>query len=182
MTFARPAAALVIRALAVALLAAIAACTAAPPAEPGATPDPPMATPSQAVAAAAALVRAELEEAGFELAPSPVEHRPGEPAAVQNEPRAIYQVDLANPSEGWVLIYDLGSPDAAQAAGDAFAAYLASGVGQTNYPRDAQFALSRVGSALVFHYWSRERSADPERAQAAFEAIRDVGQPIEVVR
>ena len=139
-----------------------------------------MATPSQAVAAAAALVQAELAQAGFELAPSPVEHRPGEPAAVQDAPRAIYRVDLAEPNEGWVLIYHLGSAEAAQAAGQAYAAYLGSGVGQTNYPRDAQFALSRAGSALVFSYWSRERSGNPELAQAAFEAIRDAGQPIQV--
>jgi len=182
MTVARPASALVSLALAVAALAAFAACTAAPPPDPGATQVPPMATPSQAVAAAAALVEAELVEAGFELAPSPVEHRPGEPDAVQDAPRAIYRVNLAEPGEGWVLIYDLGSPDAAQAAGQAFAAFLGSGVGQTNYPRDAQFALSRAGSALVFSYWSRERSGDPELAQAAFEAIRDVGQQIEVRR
>ncbi|CAN5849394.1 hypothetical protein BH24CHL6_BH24CHL6_11350 [soil metagenome] len=158
------------------------ACAAATPADPAATAIPPMATPGPAAAVAAALVDAQLAEAGLDLATSPVEQRPGEPAVMQDAPRAVYRVNLASPSEGWVLIYDLSSADAAQRAGEAFAAYLGSGVGQTNYPRDAQFTLSRVGSALVFSWWSRERSSDPARAEAAFDAIGGAGEEIQVRR
>ncbi|HUG48440.1 MAG TPA: hypothetical protein VMP67_08520 [Candidatus Limnocylindria bacterium] len=168
--------------LALLVLLAVAACTAAPPADPAATAIPPMATPSAAVGAAAALVEQQLAEAGLDLLQSPLDYRPGEPGIVQAAPRAVYRASLAQPNEGWVVIYDLGSADAAQAAGDAFAAYLGSGVGQTNYPRDAQFALSRVGQALVFSWWSRERTGDAARAEAVFEAIRRVGQPIDVRR
>ena len=141
-----------------------------------------MASPSAAVAAAAALLDGRLSEAGLRLELSTADYRPGEPAVLQNAPRAVYRAALPNPNEGWLLIYDLGTADAAQQAGEAFAAYLASGVGQTNYPRDAQFALSRMGSALIFSWWSRERSGDAALAEAAFDAIRGVGQPIEVRR
>ena len=139
-----------------------------------------MASLSPSVAAAAAIVEARLSEAGFRVEPSPLEYRPGEPAAVQSAPRAVMRVALADPDEGWLLIYDLGSADAAQRAGQAFASYLGTGLGQTNYPRDAQFALSRLGSTLVFSWWSRERSADPVAAAAAFDVLRAVGQPIDL--
>lgn len=164
------------------LLLLIAACSAAPPPDPAATPIAPMATASPAVAAAASAVEAALAPTGRPVRPSPVEHRPGEPAALQATPRAVYRIGLTDPNEGWLLIYDLGSADAAQSAGSAFASYLGSGVGQTNYPRDAQFTLNRVGSTLVFGWWSRERSSDPEAAAAAYAAIATLGQAIEIRR
>jgi hypothetical protein len=167
------------------LLSVSAACAGPPaggPVVPDTTPGRPMASLSPQVEAAAALLEQRLAAVGIGLAQSPVEYRPGEPAALQTAPRAVYRAALTEPEAGWVLIYDLGSADAAARAGDAFAAYLGSGVGQTNYPRDAQFTLTRIGAALVFSWWSRERSSDPSRAEAAFEALRGAGEEIEVRR
>jgi hypothetical protein len=152
------------------------------PAPATAPPVTPMTSISPAVAAAVAALGTRLAEAGLGLSQSSVEYRPGEPAELQAAPRAVYRANLAASEEGWVLVYDLGSTDAAGAAGQAMASYLASGQGQTNYPRDARFALSVLGSALVFSWWSPERTADAQRAEAVFDAVRSVGQPIEVHR
>ncbi len=168
------------RATLLALMLAAGACAA--PVDPGATPGAPIASLTPAVASTAAVLEARLGEVGMRLQRSPVDYRPGEPAVVQAAPRAVYRVPLAGPDEGRVLIYELGSADAASRAGRAFADYLGTGVGQTNYPRDAQFALSQVGSTLVFTWWSPSRSSDPEQAGIAFDAVRSVGQPIQVVR
>jgi hypothetical protein len=139
-----------------------------------------MVSPSAQVAAAAAVVERALAEAGFRLEQSPMEYRPAEPEGIHRVPRAVHRVGLNDPNAGWVLIYDLRQSEAAAQAGRDFATYLGSGFGQTNYPFDAQFTLNQIGGALVFSWWSRERSPDPDAAEAAFEAIKVVGQPIEV--
>jgi len=158
--------------------------TAAPtrPPAPATPPVTPMTSISPAVAAAVAALEARLTDAGLTIGQSNAEHRPGEPAALQQAARAVYRASLVAPDEGWVLVYDLGSTDAAARAGQDFAAYLASGQGQTNYPRDARFALSVFGAALVFSWWSPGRTADAQQAEALFDAVRAVGQPIEVPR
>ena len=51
--------------------------------------------------------------------------------------------------------------------------YLGSGFGQTNYVADTQFAVSTLGDTIVFTTWSQRRSDDPERAEAAFDAVAE---------
>jgi hypothetical protein len=97
-------------------------------------------------------------------------------------PRALFRVLLSDPDSGWIVAYELGQPDRAAQAGNDFVSYLQSGFGLTNYPQDAQFTLNQVDSTLVFTWWSRERSGDPDQARAAFEALRLVGQPFQIVR
>ena len=58
-----------------------------------------------------------------------------------------------------------------------FAAYLRSGPGAIQYPRDAQFVLRRVGSTLVFFPWSPAVSPDPEVARLAA-TLETIGEPV----
>lgn len=128
------------------------------------------------------LVQNALAAAGFAMTPSPSPYRPSEPADLVDAPRAVFQIDLADPDQGFVVIYDL--PDAATAAtrGQDLASYLGSGFGQTNYPNDAQFSIGQVGSTLIFTWWSGDRASDRQRAQTAFDAVASVGQPIPVTK
>lgn len=142
----------------------------------------PAASLSSAIAAAEARLAASLAAEGFRLEAATSPYRPGEPEALQGIPRAVYRVSLADPDGGWVVIYDPAAGPDVQVLGREFATYLGSGLGQTNYPRGARFALSEVGGALVFSWWSPERAADAEQAQAAFEAVRSVGRPFEIRR
>jgi hypothetical protein len=183
-------------ALVVAMVGGLVAGCAAPspaPRDPAApvTEQPGVAAPTPGtqlteltpeLAAAVSTREGRRSEAGLNLVQSTVSFRPGEPGDVQLAPRAVYRVLLADPNAGWVMIYDLSSPDAAGQAGRSFAAYLRSGVGQTNYPRDAQFSVNQLGGTLVFSWWSRERTSDAQQAEAAFDVIRGVGTPIEVIR
>lgn len=169
---------------------ALAACgtpvqSAVPAATTGpSTPAPqtPMAVLSPQVQAALAAVQRRLAEQGMTLEQSGSDYRPAEPDVAQQVARAVFRLTQPDPNSGWVVIYDLGQPDVAIETGRAFARYLGSGFGQTNYPRDAQFTLNQVGGALVFAWWSPGQSADPDRARAAFEAMQLVGQSVPIVR
>lgn len=172
-------------ALTLALLLA-GACVGAGQRSPGAAQGPPLATPLRSLtpgmASTVAVLRAALEERGLRVELSERPFRPSEPERLTRVPRAVLQVDVGDPRAGWVVVYEVGEPSAAGDAGAEFARHLASGFGQTNYPLDARFALSQLAGTLVFSWWSPERSARPELAEQAFEAISAVGQPIPVRR
>lgn len=105
-------------------------------------------------------------------------YRPGESPALIDVPRSLLQVVL--PSDlagGYVVIYELPDNNAAQAAGEDFARYLAGGTGAVQYPRDTRFVLQRVGRTLVFFPWSAEANPDPRLPELAA-ALETVGTPI----
>ena len=155
----------------------------APTGPPGATVRPTQqASPSVQIAATAGLLRRALSEVGFRLDLSARPYQPSEPLEVAAAQRAVYRVSLADPNEGFVVIYEFVDVTSAAGAGRAFAAYLESGFGQTNYPFDAQFTLTQVGGTLVFSWWSPESADDAGAAERAFAAIASVGSPIPVVR
>jgi hypothetical protein len=142
----------------------------------------PQASLSPQVDSTAALVRQALATAGLQLNPPVQPYRPSEPAGLAIVPRAIFQESVADPTQGYVVIYEL--PDVATATdrGKELAAYLGSGFGQTNYPLDAQFSIGQVGGTLVFTWWSKDRSSDDALAEAGFNAVASVGQPIPVIK
>jgi ABC-type sugar transport system substrate-binding protein len=109
-------------------------------------------------------------------------YRPSEPQALLQVPRAVLRVDLADPDEGYVVIYRAGDAAGAASLAADLAAYLGTGLGLTNYPADTRFSVALVGHAVVFTSWSPGRSSDRERGEAVFEALASVGQPVEVVR
>ena len=170
-----------------ATLALAAACGpgGAPPTGPAAatpTVPVPMASLTPQMAATQALLQRHLGAVGFRLEHSTVPFRPGEPGTLRFAPRALFRVLLSDPDSGWVVVYDLGTADRAMQAARELVSYLQSGFGQTNYPQDAQLTVNQVDTTVVFTWWSRERSDDPEAARAAFEALRLVGQPYTIVR
>jgi hypothetical protein len=164
---------------ALALLAVLALGCAGPstPATVG-PPATPLTQVTPAIDAARAALAAQLKGDGFTLSQSSG-YEPGQPASLQAVPRAVYELNLADPNQGWLVIYDVGTSDGALAAGGDFANYLHT-FGHSNYPSDAQFTLNAINSALVFYWWAASRSSEPERAAKAFELIASVGERIDV--
>jgi hypothetical protein len=123
-----------------------------------------------------------LAAAGFRLDPPVVPYRPGEPADLGGAPQAVFQTSIPDVNQGYVVIFELPDPGTASTRGQEFASYLGGGFGQTNFPVDAQFSLAQVGSTLIFTWWSRALATDKVAAEAAFNAIHSVGQPITVTK
>lgn len=124
------------------------------------------------------LVVQALSQASFQVTDPQTPYRPGESPALVDVPRRVLQVVLpADPSGGYVVIYELPSANDADRVGREFAAYLASGTGAIQYPRDEQFVIRRVGPTLVFFAWSPSVSPDPSVARVA-SALATVGSPL----
>ncbi|MEX1296580.1 MAG: hypothetical protein AB1Z67_10445 [Candidatus Limnocylindrales bacterium] len=127
-----------------------------------------------------AAVESALSAVGERLVLPTAAYRPSEPPALLQLPRTIRRVDLADPDDGYVVIYQAPGSGAAIELADDLADYLESGFGQTNYVADTQFAVSTLGDTIIFTTWSQRRSDDPDRAEAAFEAIAAVGSPVPI--
>lgn len=140
----------------------------------------PMASLTPVVAGTFGALRTALAPAGYRVEVLTRPYRPAEPLELSRVPRAALQVDVGDPDAGFVVIYEFDDVATARERGGVFARYLGSGFGQTNFPLDAQFAVQQVGPTIVFSWWSRELSAEPERARGAFDLISAFGQPIEV--
>lgn len=166
-------------------LGSLAACTSAErlsvQAQPLALPTP-MASLSPSVAATAGLLRGALGAAGFRLDQPRAAYRPSEPESLLQVPRAVLRASLADPAEGHVVIYQLPDESAARARAADLAAYLASGFGQTNFAPDAQFHVAVERDTVVFATWSRARAADAAAAEAVFDAVGRVGEPVEILK
>jgi hypothetical protein len=168
-----------------ALLAALllSACMGGPAPAGPATPEPlptPLAVPNAAIEAARATVASHLAAAGYGLEQTTRRYRPSEPSVLHRARHSVFRVSGIDRNQGWVVIYDLGTPEAAAAAALEFARYLQT-FGRPNFAGDAQFTINQVGPALVFHWWSPSRTTDAEALRQAFEAITGVGQRYEVV-
>lgn len=177
--------------LALALSGALlfAACGGGAPAPPdrgvGAAGDvlpTPQRSLSPQIAATVRALEGYLAPHGYRLVQVNRPYRPSEPESLSLVPRAVFQLDQAEPDEGYVVVYEFSDAEAAAARGRELAGYLGSGFGQTNYPVDAQFALSQMGGTLVLGWWSPERSSRPERVRRALELTRGFGQPIPVAK
>jgi hypothetical protein len=124
------------------------------------------------------LVATTLGNESFQVRDPLVAYRPGESPALVDVPRVVLQAVLpSDPTGGYVVIYEAPSNNDAAAVGEDFAAYLASGTGAIQYPRDAEFVLRRVGRTLVFFPWSPSVSPDPEVARLAA-ALGTLGEPV----
>jgi hypothetical protein len=143
-------------------------------------------TPLQSFGASLAATMAELQAAvttvGSRLVMPAAAYRPSEPESLLQIPRVVMRADLADPGDGYLIIYQ--APDAAQAElrAQELASYLGSGFGQTNYPVDAQFSVAVEDDAVIFTSWSPGRSTDGAAAEAVFRALATVGEAIEVIR
>ena len=121
-----------------------------------------------------------VADAGSRLDTTDRPYRPSEPESLLYAPRVILRADLADPDDGFVLVYALADATAADERADDLADYLGSGFGQTNYSADTRFSVAVVGDTVVFSSLSRGRSSDPDRAEGIFDAIAAVGERVEV--
>ena len=144
----------------------------------GPRPAPTITPTGQAAQRTWDQVASALGDASFQVQDPVTQYRPGESPALQDVPRRLLQVILpSEPGGGYVVIYELPTNGEAEDVGQDFAAYLASGTGAIQYPRDTQFVLRRVGQTLVFYPWSAEANPDPRVADLAA-ALETVGVPI----
>ena len=138
---------------------------------------------SSATSATVSTLQAALRPLGLGIAPASRDYVPSEPPELEPAHRVVFQVPLAaDPGGGFVVIYEFADAGHAADAGAAFARYLASGFGQTNYPVDTRFALGVQGSTLVFAAWSPRAMADWAGAAPAFAVLSGFGQQIPVIR
>ncbi len=144
----------------------------------GPRPEPTIVPPGQAAQRTWDQVAAALGEASFQVQDPVTQFRPGESPALQDVPRRLLQVILpSDPAGGYVVIYELPTNGEAERVGQEFAAYLATGPGAIQYPRDSRFVLQRAGQTLVFYPWSAEANPDPRLPDLAA-ALETVGTPV----
>lgn len=171
--------------LALAATMAVVACTSLdrPTVQADEVPLPtPLRSFDASVAGAIGAVEAALAGIGERLVMPSGAYRPSEPASLLQAPRVVRRADLADLDDGYVVIYEADGRGAAADRAQELADYLGSGFGQTNYPADTQFSVGVLEDTVVFTTWSKRRSDDAERAEAAFDAIASVGTPVEVAK
>jgi hypothetical protein len=151
------------------------------------TARPTGATPSGgAISTAIELTRAELQRAlgaaRLQVSDPQVPYRPAEAPPLATAARQVVQVVLPNdPTHGYIVIYDFADAATAGAAGDAQAAYVASGPGRIQFPPDARFVIRQAGSTIVFYAWSPGSSTD-ELAPEIQPVLETIGSEIPVPR
>jgi hypothetical protein len=164
------------------VVAAAAGCAPAQAPEPAA----PAATlrPAATVTPAVGLTRAELVRAlGNEsliVTDTQSVIRPSEAALLADAPRAIYQVVLpADPTKGYVVVYEFPDPERAAAAAAEQQAWLATGPGRVQRPQGTVTIIRQVGSTVVYYDWLPGASHDDSAAgiQTALETV-GVGFPV----
>jgi len=139
---------------------------------------PTIAPTGQAAEVTHALVVKALQDAAFQVQDPQNSYRPGESPDLVDVPRRLVQAILPEePQGGYVVVYELPSANEADRVGREFRAYLGSGPGAIQYPRDAQFVIQRVGRTLVFFPWSAEASPDARVAEMAA-ALETVGTEV----
>lgn len=174
--------------LLLAVLLLVAACGSGAPSPPTVRPSgglaivPAEAGLSPAEASAVVALRGALAPLGLQLSAVAQAVQPAEPVGFAAVPRVVYRIELADPDQGYVLLYDFPTAAAAAEGAVQLGTFLASGPGQASYPVDARFSVAQFGSAVVFTWWSAQRASDTARAEAAFGAVAGVGQPVPVVR
>ena len=143
---------------------------------PGATST--LAPTGQAAQLTRDIVAGALEAASFQVQDPQTSYRAGESPALFTVPRRLVQAILPEePAGGYVVVYELPSNAEADRAGRDLAAYLATGTGAIQYPRDSRFVIRRQGRTLVFFAWSPTADTDPRVAEMAA-ALETVGVPL----
>ncbi len=123
-------------------------------------------------------VAATLQAQSFQVQVPQTAYRPGESPELIEVPRLLLQVVLpSTPTGTYVVVYELPTNGDAERVGRDFAAYLASGTGAIQYPRDTRFVIQRVGPTIVFFAWSAEANPDPQLPTIA-SALQTLGTPL----
>jgi hypothetical protein len=168
-------------ALALAAVLGVAAC--APAYVPTATYPPVGSTPRPAGAATAAAeqaVIAALATAGLPASETIRAFRPPEGPLLAAAPRAVLQVTLPDdPDHGFIVVYAFDSPNAALAAANDHATWVASSIGRINFAPGTQFALRVLGANVIWFSWLPGSSEDPRLDQVGA-VIDTIGEGVTV--
>lgn len=179
----RPGVRLASVAFAMASVVAVAgACGTTQPAAP--TTLPASAGPARTVSPAVNQTRAELVQvlgaAGLVLTDTQAPVRPPEAPMLAAAPRAIFQVTLpADPTRGFIVVYEFTDASRAADAAAEEQRYLASGPGRVQTPEGTVYVLRQVGSTIVLYDWlpGAARDSAAPGIQRALETL-GVGYPI----
>lgn len=107
-------------------------------------------------------------------------YRPAEATTLAAAAREELQVQLPDdPGGGWVVVYELPSPDAAMAAAREQADWLGSGPGRVQTPIGTQHVIRVAGPTVVLYSWHPETAQDPRAAEIA-EALGGFGVGVDV--
>ena len=171
-------------ALGIAFAAAGLAGCASADTPPAATFPPASVGPSRTVSPAVNQTRAELVrvlgEANLVLADTQAPVRPAESPLLSSAPRAVYQVTLpADPTRGFIVVYEFSDASRAADAAAEEQRYLASGPGRVQTPEGTVHVLRQVGSTVVLYEWLPGAAEDPRapEVQRTLETL-GVGFPI----
>ena len=150
----------------------------------GSVPDAETPRPSAGAAAQGtiAALRGALAIGGYDLDPATRTFQPAQPASLITVPRSAYQVRLADPEGGVLLVYEFATSEAARIGAQELATYLSSGPGKINFAGDTSFHVASLGSTVIMSWLSESQSADPEAARGAFDLVSTVGTEAPVLR
>ncbi len=107
--------------------------------------------------------------------------RPAESPLLVEAPRAVFQVTLpADPTRGYVVVYEFSDSNRAAQAAAEEQQYLSSGPGRVQTPEGTVHVLRQVGPTVVLYDWLPGAARDPSapKVQAALETL-GVGFPID---
>lgn len=127
----------------------------------------------------AELVRV-LSRANLVLADTQVPIRPAESPLLASAPRAVFQVTLpADPTRGYIVVYEFSDAARASEAAAEEQQYLASGPGRIQTPEGTVHVLRQVGPTVVLYEWLPGAARDPAApdVQRVLETL-GVGYPI----
>ena len=146
----------------------------------------PIATagPAMTVSPAVNQTRSELvsvlSAASLILADTQVPIRPAEAPLLVTAPRAVFQVTLpADPTRGYIVVYEFADSTRAAEAAAEEQRYLGSGPGRVQTPEGTVHVLRQVGPTVVLYAWLPGASKDPSapEIQRSLETL-GVGYPI----
>jgi hypothetical protein len=157
-----------------------------------ATTEPPVASaptetigPATTVSPAVNQTRAELvrvlSTSNLILADTQSPVRPAESPLLVDAPRAVFQVTLpADPTRGFIVVYEFSDASRAADAAAEEQQYLASGPGRIQTPEGTVQVLRQVGPTVVLYDWRPGAAKDPDapKIQTALESL-GVGFPID---
>lgn len=160
---------------------AVTAC--APVYNPRTTYQPAGSTPLPAgdtTSAATQAVLGALASAGLQATVSATPYRPPEGPLLSAAPRTVLQVTMPDdPTHGFIVIYALDSPNAALAAANDHATWVAAPVGKINYPPGTRFELRTLGSNVILFSWLPGSSPDARNDRIG-PALETVGEGVAV--
>jgi hypothetical protein len=150
------------------LLAAIAAVSAGCAPSGDALPSAPVESigPAMTVSPAVNQTRAELVQvlgtANLVLADTQAPVRPAESPLLASAPRAVFQVVLpADPTRGFIVVYEFSDANLAAQAAAEEQRYLATGPGRVQTPEGTAHVLRQLGPTVILYDWLPGAAKDP---------------------